>query len=426
MKRFATISEQEIEQKRRLLTPKNTTKCETSAANVLRDYLTEKGMNIQFETFPKKELDTVLSKFYLEARTKDGQLFKKSSIEGIRYSLNRFLKKLPNNETFDLLKDTSFAKSNDSFKLALQEIKNAGRAETEHHEPLSDSDRQKLYTSLFFNTDTPTGLYNKVQFDLRYYFANRGAENMHTMTKTSFRLMTDSDTGLRYVRKVDAMTKNHRENESNDSGPDGRMVETHTADCPVESYLKYLSKLHPNQDRLWCYPKDSYDSNDECWFTMKPVGVNTLRLFLSDLSKKCGLSQVYTNHSIRTTTGTLLHQSRFSLREMQSVTGHKSIASLAVYQRTSTSQKLDMAQALHSKIAGQKENTQPRSAKLTHSVEHAREMDESTAEGGEASLQLNNIDLNTFFSEENEPGAQPLFQNCRINIQNFTINYVNK
>ena len=135
-------------------------------------------MNTQFETLPKKELDTVLSKFYLEARTKDGQLFKKSSIEGIRYSLNRFLKKLPNNETFDLLKDTSFAKSNDSFKLALQEIKNAGRAETEHHEPLSDSDRQKLYTSLFFNTDTPTGLYNKVQFDLCYCLANRGAENM--------------------------------------------------------------------------------------------------------------------------------------------------------------------------------------------------------------------------------------------------------
>ena len=88
-----------------------------------------------------------------------------------------------------------------------------------------------------------------------------------------------------------------------------------------------------------------------------------------------------------------------------------------------------MAQALHSKIAGQKENTQPRS-KLTHSVQHTREMEESiSAQGGEASFHLSDIDLNNFFSDENEPsssGAQPLFQNCKLQIQNLTINIVKK
>ena len=87
-----------------------------------------------------------------------------------------------------------------------------------------------------------------------------------------------------------------------------------------------------------------------------------------------------------------------------------------------------MAQALHSKIAGQKENTQPRSK--PHSVQHTREMEESiSAEGGKASFHLSDIDLNNFFSDENEPsssGAQPLFQNCRLQIQNLTINIVKK
>ena len=55
-----------------------------------------------------------------------------------------------------------------------------------------------------------------------------------------------------------------------------------------------------------------------------------------------------------------------------------------------------MEQALHSKIAGQMENTQPRSK--PHLVQHTREMEESiSAEGGEASFHLSDIDLNNFF-----------------------------
>ena len=233
------------------------------------------------------------------------------------------------------------------------------KRKTKHFPPLTDVDRQKLYTSLFFNTDTPTGLQNKVQYDVRYYFAIRGAENMQTMTKSSFILGTDPDTGLRYIDRVDEMTKNHRENGSSDDGPDGRMAETLTDDCPVASFLKYMSKLHPDQDRFWCYAKNTYCTEDECWYTLKPVGVNTMAKFLPELSRKCELSQIYTNHSIRSTTGTVLHQSRYSTREIQSVTGHKSISSLAIYQRTSSSQKMDMAKTLHHKIAGRgKENKQ--------------------------------------------------------------------
>ena len=124
------------------------------------------------------------------------------------------------------------------------------KRKTKHYPPLTDIDRQKLYTSLFFNTDTPTGLQNKVQYDVRYYFAIRGAENMQTMTNSSFILGTDPDTGLRYIDRVDEMTENHWENGSSDDGPDGRMAETLTDDCPVASFLKYMSKLHPDQDRF--------------------------------------------------------------------------------------------------------------------------------------------------------------------------------
>ena len=78
MKRFAEYSADDIAEKRRLLTPVATTKAENSAANNFRAYLKEKCFDTNFEHFSKEDLDKKLSKFYVEARTKDGELYKKN------------------------------------------------------------------------------------------------------------------------------------------------------------------------------------------------------------------------------------------------------------------------------------------------------------------------------------------------------------
>jgi hypothetical protein len=59
---------------------------------------------------------------------------------------------------------------------------------------ISDSDLRGIYG--YFNTDTPTGLFYKVQMDIRLYFFRRGSENMHEMTVDTFCVETDSDTGI--------------------------------------------------------------------------------------------------------------------------------------------------------------------------------------------------------------------------------------
>ena len=42
----------------------------------------------------------------------------------------------------------------------------------------------------------PTGLFYKVQMDIRLYFFRTGSENMHEMTVDTFCVETDSDTGI--------------------------------------------------------------------------------------------------------------------------------------------------------------------------------------------------------------------------------------
>lgn len=85
-KRFASYTPQEIEQKKKLLTPPNTVKADICAATTFRAYLTEKEMRTDFETFSTEDLDKALESFYVEARTKTGELYKRCSLDAFRYT----------------------------------------------------------------------------------------------------------------------------------------------------------------------------------------------------------------------------------------------------------------------------------------------------------------------------------------------------
>ena len=112
--------------------------------------------------------------------------------------------------------------------------------------------------------------------------------------------------------------------------------------CPVRNFDTYLQKLHPlaSVQQAWQFPKDSFNISDECWFQKRPIGKDTLASFMSTLSKKTGLSQIYTNHSIRAIGATILGRNcSMPMAQIMAVTGHKSASSVAVYQRVSSEEK---------------------------------------------------------------------------------------
>lgn len=79
--------------------------------------------------------------------------------------------------------------------------------------------------------------------------------------------------GVRYVIKVlDEPTKNHQ----NDSALEGagKMPEMigHKM-CPVSSYLKYVSALHPDCEFLWQKPKTKFcDKTDGPSYAAQRIG----------------------------------------------------------------------------------------------------------------------------------------------------------
>ena len=74
------------------------------------------------------------------------------------------------------------------------------------------------------------------------------------------------------------------------------------------------------------------------------------------VSEKCALSKMYTNHSIRVTGITVLTRLNFSSSEIMSVTGHKSVQTLANYQRTQDRQKIEMGKVLYQSMTNEEEN----------------------------------------------------------------------
>ena len=117
------------------------------------------------------------------------------------------------------------------------------------------------------------------------------------------------------------------------------MYETGGIKCPVMSYRLYLDKLHPESNFLWQRPRTMYSGSDT-WFCNVPIGKNTLGGFMSKLSKKHNLSMIYTNHSIRATSVTVMDEADIEARHIMKVSGHKSESRIRSYARRICEPKL--------------------------------------------------------------------------------------
>lgn len=136
------------------------------------------------------------------------------------------------------------------------------------------------------------------------------------------------------------------------------MYSTGRADCPVASFKKYHSKLSERSDALFQTPKTTVPSCGP-WYKKTPLGKNTLGNKMATISKKAGLSKVYTNHCVRATCIRILDTGGFASRDICQVSGHNNEGSLASYTgRVSNDRKCEMSSTL-AQALGKKETLLP-------------------------------------------------------------------
>ena len=210
-----------------------------------------------------------------------------------------------------------------------------------------------IYNHKYLDAEAgPRALQRKVMFNVRYYFCRRGSENIHDMTKETFRLAFDKETKIAYLFKAkDEMTKNHQE--SDNPVITGFMPQLLNVDgtvnklCPIRSYENYLGHLFEKCPFLWQTPNDgAFQKGNTIWYKNKRVGENTIGQFMTELCKHVPTSKKYTNHCLRVTGTTNLTRCNFTDKQIMSVTGHKSLQSLSLYQRVKNDEKMMMGMSL--------------------------------------------------------------------------------
>lgn len=343
MKRFVDLSEDDLTALESGRYGKQTKYNDASVEKLLGDYCNSKCITI---TSDKEQLCAILSSFISSVRTKTGEVYSSGGLSNIYHSIARVIIK---KYDFDIRCDAIFEKLRRSLKSVKAISKQQGKGIVHHTEVISDDDLIKLGN---LSVDSPVRLQWKTWFLMQLYFARRGNENGHDLKKEDVVFKLNAK-GEEYIQMKDMMTKNHREVDTTAYG--GIIMSTCEDDCPVKQIKLYLSKLHPSNEFFWQRPKGSYNEEDPFWFCNMKIGTNTYRKLMHDISKNVGLSQTYTNHSLRATALTILGRD-FEDTDVASVSGHKSISALSIYKRTSFEKKMKMAESLNDVLQTGKPN----------------------------------------------------------------------
>lgn len=342
--RFATVSEEGIKDLRRKATPEGTRSCTKAWLAVFDSYCTEKEKAVDLKAISATELNEVLRHFYVEVRQKNGQTYSRSSLHGIRAAIQRQLSDLGRN--FNIFRTEEFAESNRVFESNLVLLSRTGQlAATKHKPPMPQSDLKKLldYCNTALDHNDPVHLTEACWVYVTLHFGLRARELQSKLTKTDFEIVTRENGTEMIVLSTAFATKNHSGASSSDDDPSCGQIQD---DLQIESFKKLLQKSNPENEKLFQKAKKSVKPEDDCWFHNVPLGKMVLGDMLKRLSTKASLSQEYTNHCLRATAITVLHEQGFSDRSIMAVSRHRNVQSLTSYQRPGAEERAQMCHSL--------------------------------------------------------------------------------
>ena len=165
-------------------------------------------------------------------------------------------------------------------------LKQEGKGASVHKPAIEVDDIAIIYKS--FNLDVPTDLQNKVFVDFMLFYCNRGRENLRELKKTDFTFHGSGDN--KYIALRDHSTKNHRGDSKDDN--ESHVMPSNPL-CPVKSFVKYLSVLHPDCDYFWQRPKPIRKKKLISGLIRLLLKKTTLGDKMKNLPKQLNLSKLY-------------------------------------------------------------------------------------------------------------------------------------
>ena len=170
-KRFVSVDEVDLKQLLLDKDSKNTKKATKVAFKIFQSYLNEKKIEINLEEISTQELNDLLKKFYVEIRKQDGTMYSRSTLNSIRFGLQRKIHEIRSD--INIIDSLDFETSNEIFRAQCVHLKKEGFGKVKHKQPITSEDIRKLYQSQVFSLQNPKSLQRKVFFDVLLYLCRK-------------------------------------------------------------------------------------------------------------------------------------------------------------------------------------------------------------------------------------------------------------
>ena len=348
MSQSSEMDENQLQDLEESAKPPSTKRSTVYGVKKFTDWLDKRSLDCNFHSVTPEQLNELLRKFYAEVKgQKQGVSLTPSTLTCLRAAIHRHLTCAPYNRTFNLINDGEFTTSNNMFSAKCKLFFKAGNPKPKHKPAIGEGDMLKLGEYFTVWQTNPTVLLECCWFMLCYHFGRRGREGWATMTKGTYCIQHDTE-GHEYVTA--AITETTKNQQGGHKQKDLDYVDQRMYGPGVEIYKFYISKLHPNLDRLFQTPLKTFQFQSH-WYRAEPMGKNPLGQILQTVSKKAGLSCVYTCHSVRSSMITKLYHAGVPTQSIIAITKHKNTSSLKHYiEDLSTEQKREYSGILASAI----------------------------------------------------------------------------
>ena len=279
-------------------------------------------------------LNEFLSEFFITIKKVDGSDYEPSTIDSIKFSIDRYLK--DKYYPASIITDKIFHKTRQAINARKVDLKTKGLGRKRlASEPLDDRDQEILVEGGFIGTSNPKSL----QFSLFYYFSKgfgtRGRQEHRSLKYGDIQIKKDSD-GNEYIEMVERLTKTMDGTKRNDH----RDVTPKIFSAEVVGILKEFQMRRPNSMKnddspfyLTPIPQARLADGQTVWYYAVPMGANTLGSLLKKTCDSAGISGKKTNHSLRKSTVRELISAGVPAHKVIKITGHKQASSLQHYDK---------------------------------------------------------------------------------------------
>lgn len=312
--------------------PKSTVRRDNWAANVFRSWIEgrfpEKPSNAAL--LSDMDLKHLLPIFFHEVRREDGARYPAGSLVSLAAGLQRNASK---ERSVDFFKGDSFKVVTESIDAAMKiSTKNGAGLQRRSAEVISIEEESRIWETEL-GEETPERLQQSLFYLNGLHFALRGRDEHAELTMDQFRL--EKRDGVECLVYTEKKSKTFTGGLKQRRLTPKEVVQFPNEEIPDRCHVRLFKKftaVRPNgTDRFYLLPLKKPGTT---WFTVRPLGKNTLGTLMKRMCENAGIQGNKRNHSLRATCATRLYRAGVDEQLIMEKTGHRSVVGVRQYKRT--------------------------------------------------------------------------------------------